>query len=270
MKKLFVFVLLCNLALAGTLILLSGEQARDGAAPPPPLPASAAPLKLLSEVPEAVEPVAQAQVASAPPTTAIAAPAVQTPTAVAPASARTQTEVPAVEPPAATPTAVAAPETPAVPPQPDLCRSFGPFESQDGADQAGRELATAGYDVTPRTANQPQLFGYWVYLPPFPSRAAAAEAAKHLADLGIRDYFIVLASGKRNAVSLGVFSKKRSAEQRKERMEALGFSPVIDERLRDHTVYWLDYRGRKEIPESVWKPLAGKNAGIKRVARDCP
>jgi len=65
-----------------------------------------------------------------------------------------------------------------------------------------------------------------VFLPPYPNRAKAAEAAAILDARGVRDYFIVRSGDNENAVSLGVFSTRERAERRSRQIMDL------NERLR--------------------------------------
>jgi hypothetical protein len=56
---------------------------------------------------------------------------------------------------------------------------------------------------------------YWVYIPPRASTAEAQKKGDELKALGVTDYFVVNDGGKwQNAVSLGLFANKDSAERR--------------------------------------------------------
>lgn len=62
---------------------------------------------------------------------------------------------------------------------------------------------------------------YRVFLPPYPNRAKATEAAAILAARGVSDYFIVRSGDNENALSLGVFSTQERAERRSRQIMGL-------------------------------------------------
>lgn len=55
--------------------------------------------------------------------------------------------------------------------------------------------------------------GYWVYIPPMKDKAAVGQKLLQLKARGVTDYFVVQDSGEwLNAISLGVFKSKESAQ----------------------------------------------------------
>ena len=56
--------------------------------------------------------------------------------------------------------------------------------------------------------------GWWVFVPPLPSKAAAEKKAGELRQFGITDYFIVPDGFSRYAISLGVFSSEKGGQDR--------------------------------------------------------
>jgi len=55
--------------------------------------------------------------------------------------------------------------------------------------------------------------GYWVYIPPLKNKAAVNRKVAELKALGISEYFVVQSTGHwRNAISLGVFKTRESAQ----------------------------------------------------------
>lgn len=73
---------------------------------------------------------------------------------------------------------------------------------------------------------------FWVYVPPRPKLDEAQRKAKELATLGVQDYFVVNDGGRwQNALSLGLFSSRESAERRLEELKQKGVrSAIIRER----------------------------------------
>ena len=65
--------------------------------------------------------------------------------------------------------------------------------------------------------------GWWVYIPPLPSKAEAEKKAGELRQLGIADYFIIPEEGpNRYAISLGVFSTEKGGQERLADLKAKG------------------------------------------------
>ncbi len=89
-----------------------------------------------------------------------------------------------------------------------------------------------------------ETVGYWVYLPPFPDRAAARAAVADLAAKGVRDVQL-LGGARANAVSLGLFRVRALAERRRAQIAALGFQPVIEVHEREVQRWRVVLRGRR-------------------------
>jgi len=237
MKKLFFLLLLCNLFLFGWLYM--SESRLEDAGEIEPLASEVEELKLLDELPveEVMSQSRGVGVELAP-------------------SEKVELEdngVAAVEPL----------------PLPTLCFTIGPFIKDELVDRAKQMIAAQKIDAQRRKEFVEERFGYWVLLPAYPSRAKAVAATKRLAEMGVKDYFVVLASGKRNAVSLGVFREKKSADRRKVAIGALGFNPVIEDRMQRKTQYWLDYRGTSPLSDELWSEIKGLDSEIKQLDQAC-
>lgn len=70
--------------------------------------------------------------------------------------------------------------------------------------------------------------GWWVFIPPLPDKDGADRKAAELREFGVTDYFIVQEVPNRFAISLGVFSTEKGAQ---ERLAALKSSGVRSARL---------------------------------------
>ncbi|HEX7048423.1 MAG TPA: SPOR domain-containing protein [Gammaproteobacteria bacterium] len=125
------------------------------------------------------------------------------------------------------------------------CATLGPFEERDVAQIALVRLDELGFPSSMRESGGQIRSGFWVYLPPFPSRDAAETVRDELRAKGVNDLFIVngsvSGSEQQNAISLGLFSTPERADQRAAEIGRLGFAPRVAERFRDATVYWVDF-----------------------------
>ena len=162
------------------------------------------------------------------------------------------------------------PDAPAAAPNGLLCVAVGPFDDSEVAARVAGGLRSNGVVVEVREESGQLRTGYWVHLPPFPSREAAEKVADDLHQKGAGDLFIVTASEQRHAISLGLFSSQDRADQRAAEIAELGYRPRIAERFREGAVYWLEYREPAELAFDITPLLLGLDPAIQRGARACP
>jgi len=245
MRILFLILLLANVVVF--FLFRGAVQAPQAQYVPQPLPA-AKPLRLLSELsPDQLKALAKSN-----------------------AAAQTQINTPAPAPvvPASSTVSNAAVATPAAP---LVCASYGPFPGEDAAKTGRARLQHAGAQVSQRLVPGKVRLGYWVYLPPFRNRKQAEAAEKLLRKRGIKDLFIVSDEAKRNAISLGVYSQRSGAVERRKQMRKLGYFPVLADRFRDTPNYWLDAQGTADqLPAAkTFDDLAEGDVHIKRSEISC-
>ncbi|HWP94596.1 MAG TPA: SPOR domain-containing protein [Gammaproteobacteria bacterium] len=137
-----------------------------------------------------------------------------------------------------------------------ICAALGPYASEEMAAVAAARLRSFGVIPTVREQSGQIRTGYWVYLPPFPDRAAAERAVQELQAKGQADLYIVAAGEQENAVSLGLFSTAENADERAARIAQLGFRPRIAEHFREAAVYWVEFR------EDPARPVVAASVGV--------
>ncbi|MDW8480240.1 MAG: SPOR domain-containing protein [Xanthomonadales bacterium] len=147
-------------------------------------------------------------------------------------------------PPAAEPSPPAAelataPEPLAALPVP-RCFSLGPIASRAELGRVAGLLAPLVAELQVRERLRAVSRGHAVFLPAFPSRAEALAAARRLAALGIRDYYVVTSGEQENTISLGLFRDPAAAERRRAQLAGLGFEARVRERIEEETVFFLD------------------------------
>lgn len=123
------------------------------------------------------------------------------------------------------------------------CYSAGPFAERGQAEAAVARLhphATEGHI----RVQEDTVKRYWVYLPPRPNLGAAQRDERRLRGLGISDLQVLGADGKRNAISLGLFSERDSARRRLDQISGFGFSPIVEELEQSRRRYWVDFASR--------------------------
>lgn len=152
------------------------------------------------------------------------------------------------------------------------CISLGPFRELSQAATAAANLRSTGLRPTQRLAEGDIWVGYWVYLPDFPSRAEADKALSKLRANGVSDSYIVPGGETGHTISLGVFSEIKRAGRRREEVRRLGFDPLVVDRNRRGTVYWVDLTlepGEDLSPEKL-QALPGRIIRLERRGCDAP
>lgn len=128
--------------------------------------------------------------------------------------------VPAPEPekpaPTSPPVAAAAAAEPAV------CLAWAHLAAPD-AERLATLLAGKFPDYRIKRQIEPgEGNGWWVFIPPLPGKAEAEKKAGELRALEVTDYFILQDGVSRHAISLGVFSSEKGAQDRLAELKAKG------------------------------------------------
>lgn len=132
-------------------------------------------------------------------------------------------------------------EVAAVQSLPQRCISLGPFRDLPEAASVGSSLKRVGLAPNQRVSEGDIWIGYWVHIDDLSSRAEAEKTLRSLREGGVSDSYIVSEDGG-HGISLGVFSEIKRAGNRREQVKSLGFDPVVTDRSRRGTVYWVDVK----------------------------
>lgn len=151
------------------------------------------------------------------------------------------------------------PEPELVPPveiQP-VCHTIGPVDVREEASGLLNQLTKQGHPAELRDSEVQAPSSYQVYLPEMSSEQAR-EIVKTLKAAGMTDYFV----GKRNRISLGIFTNKGKARDRLQNVRKLGYDAVLKVRYKKRKVYWID------IEES--DPALGESGEWQRILEHYP
>ena len=94
--------------------------------------------------------------------------------------------------------------------QAPVCAEWGPFADADRA-RAMADLDALGAARLASEKRSEGPSGYWAFIAPFPSRAAAERRLADLRAAGVQDVSVVDTGGQRFAISLGVFRTEDAA-----------------------------------------------------------
>ena len=156
---------------------------------------------------------------------------------VVPESELARTPPPAAAKPKPGP-APAAPE-----PAPLACLEWGSFSPAD-ATRAEQRLEPLALGARLAQYRGEETAGWWVFIPPQPSRAAAQKKAAELKQLGVNDYFVVQEEGRQRwALSLGVFRSEEAARAHLDALRAKGVkSAQVGQRETRVPKVWFQVR----------------------------
>lgn len=181
---------------------------------------------------------------------------------------------PSITEPEAAPPAITAPEPAFVPepepllaPPPMHCSRIGPF-ADEAASAATRSYLASQGEVSVEQETSREVTGYWVLVPPQPSRAAAKALADRLKAKGVTDLWVIGKGEQQFGISLGVFSQRPNADRVAKRVRDKGFEVTITEKAQERVVFWLAYQGTAAITA---KDLpGGLPSGASVASEDCP
>ena len=149
------------------------------------------------------------------------------------------------------------------------CFSMGPFKKKETAKKIFADIDAMGVQPVIRDTTEKQKTSFWVYLPPFPSRQKAVDAAEKLATLGVEDYFIISDGRSDNAISLGIFNKKSDSNQRIKEINSLGYTPKVEVDSKEVSVFWIDTQTTKEVDWAGFLNQRFPNGGVENQQRSC-
>lgn len=148
------------------------------------------------------------------------------------------------------------------------CRTWGPFAKAKDADAQVSTLLEAGaLDVQKSTEAKAEAPDYLVYVGPYPSRRQAKKDWQKLQKAGI-DAQVILRGRLKNAISVGVFGRLRSANRQQKSVKDLGFDVLRTELDRSTTVHLvtahLDLENQADIVagDNPSKPCEGSMTEI--------
>ncbi len=235
------------------------SEPEEKAVPEEEKPAAAAEKKPL---PETVAPVMAEEEPASPEEETAASPVTPVKEVVAEPPAETgQEEAVALqeEPPEET-----EPESVVTEPPSLYCGAVGPLRSRVQAKRLRRKLGSAG---GVRIVQKPTLVdkAHWVLIPPLPSRGEARTMVRKLKAEGINDLWLIPGGELKNAISLGLYSRREAAYNHAESLRSKGFDVEVRPKQEELPRYWLEFSGLSaDLLEQLAAGELPKGAGVKK------
>lgn len=118
------------------------------------------------------------------------------------------------------------------------CLFLGGFDDESLASALRQRLLSLDIASTLHGIDAAAGVDYWVYLPPLVSRQASLRQLRELQSRNI-DSYIITVGDLANGISLGIFSRKDSAESVVNRLQEVDYQALIRELPRVHRKYWV-------------------------------
>lgn len=145
------------------------------------------------------------------------------------------------------------------------CVSVGPMVNLDAAAKVTGILVESGYTPRQRPADGEVPDGHIVLVPDLATAEDQARVQRILTRGGLTDAATL---ADRSAVSVGVFTQRNRAERRAEVVRKIGLKPVIEDRRRAGTVYWVDIDLKSEAGAASIDAMKLSDSGLQIVP--CP
>lgn len=152
------------------------------------------------------------------------------------------------------------------------CFEFGPANDRVMIERADAAATRAGARTTVREITQSRVTGYLIRLPENFTLAEANARLRDLKQRGLDDIAIVSLPDKSYKISLGVYSRESTMEERRAMLVAKGLKPEVEQRVRGVTLYTLafEYESADPAPlQSLRDTLAREAPEIGLREADC-
>lgn len=127
------------------------------------------------------------------------------------------------------------------------------FPDEQAALEAKAVLEAAGIGVGVPHPEHVERIRYWVLLPPYRSDEQARVAVERLKRAGLKDYYLIPNGENKNALSLGVFSSRESAQRRINDAASLNLKVRVEEVNFPSHRYVIELRAAAGQPPPNWQ-----------------
>lgn len=155
-------------------------------------------------------------------------------------------------------------------PREGLCDMVGPFERLLRAEYLVESLSALDVGAEIREFDVPEGKGYWVHLPPEPSRQEALRRLREVQAKRI-DSYLIPKGELANGISFGMFSRPELALARRDEMQALGYAAEIREITRTRREIWvvLGAGQAQKISNERWIELISQENNVEKQQKYC-
>jgi len=136
------------------------------------------------------------------------------------------------------------------------CYKLGPIGDLAATEALSTHLTQLGLDAETRKQRIKQVKGYWVMYPPQETYVQAKQKQQEIKEAGITDLWLFPKGEYKNAISLGLFSRRSNAEAAQKRAQAKGVTTEVLPRYDEVDRYWLEFQSNEQPPVAEEPRLA--------------
>lgn len=151
-----------------------------------------------------------------------------------------------------------------------VCLFLGGFDDESLASALRQRLLSLDIASTLQGIDAAAGIDYWVYLPPLVSRQASLRQLRELQSRNI-DSYIITVGDLANGISLGIFSRKDSAESVVNRLQEVDYQALIRELPRVHRKYWVrvESESRSQMDDRLLQSMARDLPSLQQQQMPC-
>lgn len=151
-----------------------------------------------------------------------------------------------------------------------LCKMVGPFESSRAASALLERLAVLDVSAQLQPLEVSSGESFWIHFPAESNRNAARKQLARLQSQGV-DSYLIPKGELEGGISLGVFSRQRSADRKVAELKALGYEPQVRIIARSSEELWvvLDAGEERKLADSTWKMLIQDTFSLQEREKPC-
>ena len=152
----------------------------------------------------------------------------------------------------------------------ELCVVVGPFPALLRAEYFTEALAALEVAAEVRELEVPEGDGFWLHLPPEPTKQLALERLREVQAQDI-DSYLIPRGELVNGISLGMFSRESLALQRQAAIRELGYEADIKTVTRTRSEIWVqvDRISSQKLSRTTWQQLLQREKGVEKLQKYC-
>jgi hypothetical protein len=149
------------------------------------------------------------------------------------------------------------------------CVTAGPIKSGIAARTLSEKVEEQGMNASLRQETFRQVVRFWVLVPSQENQEAAIAMVEKLQQAGIEDMRRFVRGKRKNAISLGAFSRRENAQVRQRELAAKGFRTDIESDEEESSVYWVDIRGELEQGQQLSQIIGKIDQNVLTREQEC-
>ncbi len=151
------------------------------------------------------------------------------------------------------------------------CGTIGPLKDRQVATKVLEDLQKSQLEAKIEQSVEKKQIGYWVVIPPLADGSQAQAKIDQLTKVGLKDIWHFRGGGLKNAISLGMFSKKENAENFSREVLAKGFKTEMQPRYLNKKNYLVKFTitKPKTVTGLMWRMVERKYSKMPFSEQSC-